>query len=140
MTTAQTLHGWGTLPWEQIVEILGDAEAAWADYEGFHIGRCPMEVPPYSHLWAWSPKWRFRIRIDGDSGVVAALGDAAAPPGAPTLHTREVAVHQYPAIPWAGDAQISVGASRLIETIGQITLTETLEPMPMTFVTVGTPT
>lgn len=138
MTATRTLHAWGVLPWDRVVEIIGDAQAAWADYAGFHIGPCPTEAPPYSHLWAWSDQWRFRVRIDGETGIVAALGNPVAPTGAPAHRSSEVAVSEYAGIGWEDDGQIAEAASDLLKGVHGIVLTETLEPMPMTFVSLST--
>jgi len=34
------------------------------NYHGFHIGGLPAAPPPYTHLWAWSPGWLIRLRVD----------------------------------------------------------------------------
>jgi hypothetical protein len=74
-----TLHGYGRLPWIDLLSTIDDAPAAWADYDGFHIGPAPSQPPPYTHLWAWTPGWLLRARIDGAHAIVAILqiGDAS---------------------------------------------------------------
>lgn len=68
-----TLYGYGRLDWAALSEAVRDAESAWADYDGFHIGRCPSSAPPYTHLWAWAADWRLRARVDGLGAIVAVL-------------------------------------------------------------------
>jgi hypothetical protein len=83
-----TLHGYGRIPWPDLAVALADADSAWADYHGFHIGQCPAQPPPYTHLWAWHADWLLRARIDGRDAIVGALllGDVG-PPGLTSLLT-----------------------------------------------------
>jgi hypothetical protein len=68
-----TLHGYGRLPWSALVAALAAVPAAWADYHGFHLGQAPSQPPPYTHLWAWTPGWLLRGRIDGAHVIAAVL-------------------------------------------------------------------
>lgn len=138
MTITMTLHSWGRLDWADIVGVLRGSTAAWADYGGFHLGPCPADAPPYSHLWAWTEDWRFRVRIDEDGGYLAALGDSTPPPSTPetVAPSHGVVVREAHGIPWGDDGQVPKRVTELASTIKTIHLFETLEPMPMTFVSV----
>jgi hypothetical protein len=68
-----TLIAYGRLAWNQATRMLAGTEAAWADYDGFHIGAPPESPPPYSHLWAWTTDWLARIRIDGQHAIAGLL-------------------------------------------------------------------
>jgi sugar phosphate isomerase/epimerase len=59
--------------WDQLVHMLGDAPAAFADYDGFHLGQVPDAAPPYTHLWSWTDDWLLRARIDGENVIVGTL-------------------------------------------------------------------
>lgn len=83
------LIGFGRLTWDELLAVVGDAQAAWADYEGFHIGPAPRRPPPYSHLWAWTSQWLLRARIDGSTAITGALVLTTEPPAWPTAKLRE---------------------------------------------------
>jgi len=89
---AADLIGYGRVSWPELARLRGEAESAWADYDGFHIGHPPAKPPPYSHLWAWTGEWLLRARIDGGQAIVGvlALGGApgVAPPHVTTLKVR----------------------------------------------------
>ena len=72
-TGTAELAGYGRITWDAFRGLLGGAQAAWASYDGFHIGTAPAEPPPYSHLWAWTDQWLHRARIEGDHVIVGAL-------------------------------------------------------------------
>lgn len=72
-TNEAVLHAYGRLPWTDLLAAVDAAPAAWADYDGFHIGHCPDQPPPYTHLWAWTANWLLRARIDGGQAIVAVL-------------------------------------------------------------------
>jgi hypothetical protein len=78
-----TLIGYGRISWADARLLLTGAEAAWADYEGFHIGPPPQTPPPYSHLWAWTGQWLARLRIDDQTAIVGVLALTAAPASGP---------------------------------------------------------
>ncbi len=75
MTSERTLVGWGTTDWPDLVAACAGMEAAWSDYEGFHVGALPTTQPPCSHLWAWSTDGSrlMRARPDGTRVVVGWL-------------------------------------------------------------------
>ncbi len=78
-----TLIAYGRVAWDRVARMLAGAQAAWADYDGFHVGEPPESPPPYSHLWAWTADWLARIRIDGQdviAGVLALRGQPGDPP------------------------------------------------------------
>jgi hypothetical protein len=83
------LLGYGRVSWDQLIRLLGGAQAAWADYDGFHIGPPPAGPPPYSHLWAWTDEWLARARIDGDTAIVGVLAIAGKPQDGPTAKPPE---------------------------------------------------
>lgn len=78
-----TLIGYGRITWADACLLLTGTEAAWADYEGFHIGPPPQAPPPYSHLWAWTGQWLARLRIDGREVIAGVLALTAAPASGP---------------------------------------------------------
>jgi hypothetical protein len=93
-TGTAELIGYGRLRWDELTSMIGDAPAAWADYDGFHIGLACEEPPPYSHLWAWTAQWLIRARIEGDTAVVGALILASPPAGAPPALMREQVTYE----------------------------------------------
>ena len=86
--TAQLL-GYGRISWDQLTGLLAEAETAWADYSGFHIGPVPAEPPPYSHLWAWTSQWLARTRIDNGNAITGVLVLGSKPPSGPAVISRE---------------------------------------------------
>lgn len=134
-----TLHAWGKCDWATIRELVGQAMCAWADYGGFRIGPSPDSAPPYSHLWAWEgEEVLYRVRIDEDAGVIAALvrsGDHHA--GQPPIESHAVEVLAYSGIPWRTDGQIGQVATQVLASVTTIALYETLELVPMTFARVN---
>lgn len=68
------LHFHGRATWHDLATaLLGADGAAWADYDGFHIGAPPASAPPYTHLWAWGAGWLLRARLDGETAIVGVL-------------------------------------------------------------------
>lgn len=122
MTPSWHLVGLGHVPWEQVRQACAGATCAWADYTGFHVmpgERLPTEVPPYSHLWAWSPRRLLRVRIDGDQGVVGILTEDPSPwPDAPVREPVEVIERQV----------------RNFQDDRTTTLFQVVGPMPVSFV------
>jgi len=96
-TGTAELLGYGRISWDQLTVLLADAEAAWADYSGFHIGPLPAEPPPYSHLWAWTSQWLARTRIDNGTGsaITGVLVLGSAPRPGPPVISRETVRFQY---------------------------------------------
>lgn len=130
-----TLHGYGPQPWSFVLDLATNLVCSWADNSGFHIGPCPGEAPPYSHLWGWNADGSvlLRVRIDGDRGVPAVLTKAAgtAPEAGGSTQTVRVTVRQ--ALPWPkGEKRIKVQQPGVLE--GRIDLIQVLGTMPMTFV------
>jgi hypothetical protein len=96
-----TLIAYGRITWDQAVRMLTGAQAAWADYHGFHIGTAPDIPPPYSHLWAWTTDWLARIRIDNQHAIPAILTLTGHPATCPPEQWRqEVQYHQTPSQTW----------------------------------------
>ena len=103
MSTAD-LIGYGRLTWDQLLATIAGAQAAWADYEGFHVGAAPQEPPPYSHLWAWTEQWLLRARIDGAGAITGALALTAEPQAAAEPKLREqVSYQRLSAHTWPAD-------------------------------------
>lgn len=102
-----TFTSYGRVPWAALTQALRGATAAWADYDGFHIGEAPVAAPPYTHVWAWADDWLLRARIDGEQAIVATLHlTGRAPvdidPGAPA---SPVKVTRYLSRTWPSDEQ-----------------------------------
>lgn len=143
------LTGYGRLAWANVERLLAGLSCAWADYEGFHVGRpCPGQAPPYSHLWAWNDDATrlVRVRVDGDEGIVGELtngsplaagggGGAAASSGAAAAvgGCEQVEVRVSPGFCWGDDPQLG---RRLEQDVaqGRFTLYEPLLPLSATFV------
>ena len=83
------LIGFGRLTCDQLLAVIGDAQAAWADYEGFHIGPAPIGPPPYGHLWAWTSRCLIRARIDSSTVITGALVLTSEPQTWPAAKLRE---------------------------------------------------
>lgn len=64
------LDGWGEVEWARLQEAADGMTCAWADYDGFHIGPCPTQAPPYSHIWGWSDDGGTLLRGRIDAGRV----------------------------------------------------------------------
>jgi hypothetical protein len=88
-TGTADLIGYGRVSWDQLTSMLTGAQAAWADYNGFHIGAPPAAPPPYSHLWAWTATWLARARIDAGTAIVGVLALHGTPRPAPPVSTTE---------------------------------------------------
>jgi hypothetical protein len=101
-TGSATLAGYGMRDWTDLPAMLSDATAAWADYNGFHVGPPPQEAPPYSHLWAWTPDWLLRARVEGQRAVVGILVLHGDPPtgGPQPLQTCPVNYRRLTARTW----------------------------------------
>ncbi|BCB74577.1 hypothetical protein GCM10022251_82270 [Phytohabitans flavus] len=129
-----TLHGYGRLPWPTLAAALRAVPTAWADYHGFHIGACPDQAPPYTHLWAWTDAWLLRARIDGPSAIVGALEiGPAAPTGLTALHAEQVRYVTRTAHTWpAGEKRVGPLPAQVADQ--QVTLYEVGGPHPITFV------
>ena len=69
--------------------MLNGAQAAWADYDGLHLGAAPHSPPPYSHLWAWTADWLARIRIDGQHAIAGVLALNGQPGNSPPEQWRQ---------------------------------------------------
>lgn len=98
-----TLVGLGTVAWTDLIDLTRGMTCAWADYEGFHVGSCPILAPPYTHLWAWSGDGTrtIRVRIDSGQPIVGMLllGDHDGPIGAPLVEdvtVREGGLKSWP--------------------------------------------
>ena len=88
-TDTAHLLGYGRITWDQLTAMLAGAQAAWADYAGFHVGPAPAEPPPYFHLWAWTPQWLARARIELGTAITGVLALHGEPAQAPAVLSRE---------------------------------------------------
>jgi hypothetical protein len=129
-----TLHGYGRVAWADLAAALAGTQTAWADYDGFHIGDCPAQAPPYTHLWAWSSGWLLRARIDGDTAVVGALLlTATAVPLPSPLITEQVNYVMRKAQTWdPGERRVGPLSAAVTERVTD--LYEVAGPQPVTFI------
>jgi len=103
-TGTAELIGYGRISWDQLTSILTSAQAAWADYDGFHLGPVPPAPPPYSHLWAWTDHWLARVRIDQDTAILGVLALNGKPhPVPPDSPTETVTYQVARAATWPPD-------------------------------------
>jgi hypothetical protein len=88
--------------WTELRAMLTHATAAWADYHGFHVGPPPQPAPPYTHLWAWTPDWLLRARVEGQQAVTGVLVLRGDPPTVPAdpVQTWQVDFHHLTARTW----------------------------------------
>jgi len=133
-----TLIAYGRVAWDQITRLLAGAQAAWADYDGFHVGAPPQSPPPYSHLWAWTADWLARIRVDGQHAIAGVLALHGQPGNTPPEQWRQdVQYHQVQSQTWP-PAEQRVGPL-LPEVAGQpANLYLVLGERPVTFVRMAT--
>lgn len=95
------LVAYGRLSWADARRLITGAEAAYADYDGFHFGPPPESAPPYSHLWAWTADWLARLRIDGQEAIGGALVLNAVPAsGLPERYRRDVSYREVRSRTW----------------------------------------
>jgi hypothetical protein len=113
-----TLIAYGRIAWPDVIRLLAGAQAAWADYDGFHVGPPPQSPPPYSHLWAWTADWLARLRIDGQHAIAGVLSLHARPASPPAEQWRQqVTFREVQARTW-GQAEQRIGPL-LPEVTGQ---------------------
>lgn len=128
-----TLHAYGQLTWPDLRRVMV-GQAAWADYDGFHIGRPPETAPPYTHLWAWSAQWLLRARVDGERAIVAVLQtDREAPSGLTPLESYDVRCIRRQCRTWPGGEQ-RVGPLAATVTDRPVELWQVDGERPVTFV------
>jgi hypothetical protein len=104
------LVGYGALPWTTLSAGLAGIPAAWADYGGFHLAAAPDEPPPYTHLWAWTPDWLLRARIDGATAITGALllTPGSSPLGRAPVDTWPVTYQRLTSRTWTrADSRVS---------------------------------
>lgn len=123
--TEADLIGHGRLSWWDTRALLAGCTCAWADLEGFHVGKPPTEPPIASHLWGWDPERLVRARIDGDDCVAAELRLHPAP----AAHRVQVAKRSARTWPLQ-EGRVSV-ADRWRDL--QITIYEVVGLMPLSF-------
>jgi hypothetical protein len=133
-TGTATLHGYGRITWPTLAQALNGLDAAWADYDGFHIATTPTQPPPYTHLWAWSTHWSIRARIDQDHTIVAALHlHGNDPPPLTPILTETVRYTRIHTSTWpAGEQRIGPLPAALADRKFQLDCIE--GPRPITFV------
>lgn len=106
MTEPATLHAYGRVKWEDLAQAVAGVPTAWADYTGFHVKAVPSVAPPYTHLWAWSPPWRLRARLDGQHAIIGVLAldgpEIAGPPGLTPVESSLVRYVRREAHTWPG--------------------------------------
>lgn len=95
-----TLLAYGRIEWPQVARLVSGSRAAWADYDGFHVGAPPESPPPYSHLWAWTAHWLARIRIDGRDAIAGVLSLRAEPATPPPKWREEVKFREVQSQTW----------------------------------------
>jgi hypothetical protein len=134
---AADLVGYGRLTWPQLLDVLGGASAAWADYAGFHIRPAPPEPPPYTHIWAWTSRWLIRARIDGDTAITGALALTGEPAAALEAVLREPVTYQrVQAGTWpASDKRIGPLDTTIADR--PVTLYLIAGPAPVTFISLS---
>jgi hypothetical protein len=131
-----SLHAYGRMAWPELYRAVSPCEAAWADYDGFHIGQIPDTPPPYSHLWAWSQRWLLRARVDGAHAIVAVLATGAATPDRLTqVDAWPVRCVRRRAHTWP-DAERRVGKLPATVTDRPVELWQVEGDRPVTFVKV----
>ena len=131
------LIGYGRVSWHQLAVMLTGSHAAWADYNGFHVGPPPDGPPPYTHLWAWTAGWLARARLDGDTAIVSVLALTGEPQSTPPVQLREaVPFQRTQAKTWPADEK-RVGEQA--EEVASRTVDVYLIPgqRPITFVAVA---
>jgi hypothetical protein len=131
-----TLYAYGRVLWTDLAAALGGATTGWADYHGFHIGACPVQAPPYTHLWAWTDGWLLRARIDGADAIagVLVIGDDPIPHGLTPVRSEPVRYSvTHTARTWLADAK-RVGPLPPEVTGRTVTLYEVAGENPLTFI------
>ena len=133
-TETRYLSGQGEVEWSQLRKEAGELTCAWADYDGFHIGPCPDEAPPYSHIWGWNRDGGVLLRGRIDAGRVIAGWLRKTPSGGekekevPTV-TRQVLTwkpdHERLKINFAGEKANWPEKMQSVEVLGE---------SPMTFI------
>ncbi len=97
-----TLIAYGRTGWGQVARMLAGATAAWADYDGFHLGAPPGSPPPYSHLWAWTARWLARVRVEGQHAITGVLALGGEPEnGPPEKWRKTVEFRRVPSQTWS---------------------------------------
>lgn len=127
------LDGWGEVAWARLAEAAARAGliCAWADYDGFHIGGCPSEAPPYGHIWGWSADGStlMRGRINGPDVVVGWLRRDTQDGG------RPVACVSRPMMTWdPAHERIQPRLTQGTSIPASMVAVEVLDGMPITFV------
>lgn len=90
------LQGTGWVTWEEVREIVGDAQCVWSDLEGVHVREVPDVPPLATHLWAWDAQAWYRVRIDDGEAVVATLRTDQ-----PSPELKAATMREYDASTWA---------------------------------------
>jgi hypothetical protein len=137
-TGTAELAGYGHMTWDAFRGLLGDAQAAWASYDGFHIGSAPAEPPPYSHLWAWTSQWLIRARIDRGQVIAGALILASRPAVTEPALAERVSYQRVTALTWAPGEE-RVGPMKASVAGRQVDLYLVSGERPVTFVAVRSP-
>jgi hypothetical protein len=124
MTAPQIRHltGTGWTTWEHAAAHLHGCATLWTDINGLHHGDPPDRQPiGATHLWAWRPGTRLRLRFDGHEIALAALHDEPGP------GTIPVPTRQHPGQPWGNYER----AARWPHPLTLITVDT---PLPLTFI------
>ena len=135
MTTQRAhLVGYGRLDWATAHATIGQVDSCWADLDGWHIAPLPVTAPHTTHLWGWRDDVCWRLRVDGDEAVVAALHlgqPSSAPSNAPVA--EQVLARISAATPWPrDDRQVSLRGDSPDRWSWQIV--ELPGPAPISFV------
>jgi hypothetical protein len=134
--THAELAGYGWQTWPAVRQLVGSVECCWADLDGWHVEPLPDDPPPATHMWGWDRDVLWRLRIDGDTAVVAALHPVQTsgpqPAGEPAISER-VAVRRTRSHGWpAADQQVRARGSQPSSLEWE--LAEVTGPWPITFV------
>lgn len=122
------LSALGSTDWRSLRNELSDAHCVWMDIDGLHYGAVPERQPLGTHLWAWTSRHAWRVRLDPDLTVGARLDlDGPAEPSDET-----VAVSVQTLTPRTTPDQ---GLANLVRQIAeQLDLAVTQDSAPMTFI------
>lgn len=132
----RTLQGFGVRPWTWVKEIVTDLTCAWADTRGFHVGTCPTDPPPYTHLWAWDSgaSRLVRVRLDVGNAIVGVLSTQGQevlgqlPAISERVKVRVAQAHTFR----SEDTRIGAQAAGTLP--GRVSTFTVVGPMPITFV------
>jgi hypothetical protein len=137
--THAELTGYGWQAWPAARQLVGSAECCWSDLDGWHVAPLPDDPPLATHVWGWDRDVLWRLRVDGDRAVVAALRPVQAVAGQPVDEpaiSERVRVRSTRSRGWpAADQQVRARGSQPSGLEWE--LAEVTGPRPVTFVRGG---